>query len=92
MGNNYIIILINEAYLKRIICNIKIKKILSLILICNIKNKIIKINKCTLIIIFIKDIIKKKLVIALLDIKVYIIKDLKVKDKYIKTLEFDYQF
>jgi len=92
LGNNYIIILINEAYLKRIICNIKIKKILSLILICNIKNKIIKINKCTLIIIFIKDIIKKKLVIALLDIKVYIIKDLKVKDKYIKTLEFDYQF
>ncbi len=33
---------------------------------------------------------KKKLVIALLDINVYIIKDLKVKDKYIKTLEFNY--
>lgn len=66
------------------------KKILSLTFICNIKNKIIKINKCTLIIIFIKDIIKKKLVIALLDIKVHITKDLKVKDKYIKTLEFNY--
>lgn len=78
LDSSYSIILIDYTYLRIVLPNVEIKKILVLILVYSIRNKIIKINKYTLIRIYILGTINRITSKALIIIEVYIVNNLKV--------------
>ena len=68
----------NYAYFLKNVFKLKIKKMISLILIRGVKNKIVNINKYVIIIVYINDIINNIIKIICFIMKIYFINDFKI--------------
>ena len=78
LNSNYSIILINRVYLKKILLNAIIKKMLSLISIREVDSKIVHIDKYTQVEIYVYNTINDQVPIDIIVIKIYIVDDLKI--------------